>query len=277
MAWRSGPEGGRWDRGAFALSDRDLDPLGPRVRHRRRLPWLRIVLGSSAAIALLTAYAEERAPRPPARIAAAAPPAELPPLKEPSPPAWTADSRAPLYQLAAEPEAGWRRSSRRHLHGAREESFTRGSLTDPALHARLSLIRAEEGIARQPSFYLELVRRAAELGVAVVRLGRLERVESQFGLLETATATLLSDGVERPCQAFRFTVAEIGFHLDGWICAPPGGEAALSPACLVDGIRLSDEADDALKLLFAQAERRRSGRCDPPRRTSGRSASPGGG
>jgi hypothetical protein len=130
----------------------------------------------------------------------------------------------------------------------------------------LSLTR---GPTERPSdrFYVDLVRRAAAAGLAVVRSGQSAPVATKFGLVEVAPVTL-SEGVEQACLAFRFTHPELSFGFQGWLCGAEIRPVAPDQlACFIDRVTLLNGAEDsALKVLFAQAERRRLDSCAPSAR-----------
>ncbi|NNC01215.1 hypothetical protein HI113_45980, partial [Corallococcus exiguus] len=113
--------------------------------------------------------------------------------------------------------------------------------------------------------YLDLVKAAAEAGLSVVRSAQSENLQTKFGTMETASI-ILADRAEQTCQAFRFD--DPSFGVLGWRCT--AGTASTDDAqlaCFIERITLVD-GDAALKSLFAQTERRRTGACGSPARTA---------
>jgi len=82
------------------------------------------------------------------------------------------------------------------------------------------------------------------------------------GPVEAAPALFEGRG---SCLAFRFAHPDLAFRLSGWLCGPEGrpvDEEGL--VCAIDRLVLAPGVQDpALRVLFAQAERRRTGGCAP--------------
>jgi hypothetical protein len=238
-------------------------------RHRRPLPWLRMILVSSALIAALVYLAQQRrdedaAPRPGTVPFAA--------LTAP-PPVWQSIARpVPLYTLAGGVETKAKDKdgppaleARQHASGGREDTFVLGRFGDPG-HGRLSILR---GFAEpEPErFYVALVRWAAAAGLSVLRSAQTQPVATKFGPVQAAEVTL-AEAAEQTCVAFRFAHPEVSFGLHGWLC---GSEArpvtGTDLACLIDRIALAPGGEDpTLKVVFAQAERQRV--CPPAARVA---------
>lgn len=226
-----------------------------RLRGRSR-PWLRMGLISGLAIVGL-AYLAQRAPDALPPRAVAVPPSAL-------------TAPAPLWQPIANPSAVYaieltgRKSpvvldARRHAGGGREDIFVIAAPGEPG-YGRLSLTR---GVSEpDASFYVDLVRRAAQAGLSVVRNSQSRSVATKFGAVEAADAILAAD-TEQSCLAFRFAHSDISFSLHGWLCgseARPASDTRL--ACLLDRVFLVNAGDDAaLKVLFAQADKHRGETC----------------
>jgi len=90
-------------------------------------------------------------------------------------------------------------------------------------------------------------------------------VATKFGDIEAAEV-MLADGLERRCLAFRVQHANSRFSGHGWYCGASSVRSPepREPACLIDGLKLQGAAEDqALKALFAEAERRRVDGCGP--------------
>jgi hypothetical protein len=248
-----------------ALVDRDecLDwddsrPDEPaRPTRRRPFRWLGTGLLSALLVGALAYLAEQRAAR---QEAAEAVPVPASTLVAP-PPTWTPFPEAPpLYAFGGLAAPAF--EARRHAGGGREDVLVAGTLGDVG-YAQLTVRR---GIAEPPasSFYVDLVRQAAAAGLSVVRSGQAVRLDTKFGPAETAGITLAGP-VEQACQAIRFLHPEVSFSVHGWLC---GGEARpvtdADLACLMDRLVLTGSEDPALRVLFAQAERRRLEACSPP-------------
>jgi hypothetical protein len=170
------------------------------------------------------------------------------------PPAWQRLPTPPLYGLAGPSSPNL--EARRHADGGREDVLTVGHFGEPG-HAQL---RIRRGIAGPwpPSFYVDLVRQAAQAGLAVVRSGQASVMTTKFGPAETATLTLAGAG-RQTCQGVRLLREEVAFSLHGWLCGVAPSAADL--ACLIDRMTLLASEDPALKALFAQSEGRRA--CGP--------------
>jgi hypothetical protein len=243
-----------WDAdGAHAL------PPSGKVR-RRRLPWLRMTLMSGVAVFGLVLLAQEREAVEEVPAEGSVPAAIL----IAPPPPWQAISDpAPFYALehpeGLPPPA---LAARRHASGGREDSLRFGAFGEPG-HARLTLVRDIR--ERQPgSFYVDMVRRAAQAGLSVARSAQSRSLETKFGTVEAAPLVLQA-AAEQSCLAFRFAHGELAFGFAGWLCgsdAKPVSEDQL--ACFIDRLSLAKGVEDAaLKVYFAQAEQRRGHGCAP--------------
>lgn len=241
------------------------------------LPWLRLCLGGGAAIMVL-AYTARQQDTP--KTEAPNAPVQLSPASAP-PPAWTPIARPlPIYGVKAPQLNGlpFALSARREADGTREDSLTFGAFEhEAAPHLRVVLQRSLVPKPNEPSFFLDLVRRASEAaGLAVTRNTLPEGLATKFGVMEAAEA-VLSDTGERACLAFRFAHPDVGFRMAGWFC-PAGGQPPdrQELACTMDRLTLVEAGnDEQLKNLFAQADRTRSQGCvsmtptagiDPPDR-----------
>jgi hypothetical protein len=246
-----------WDEDEPAASA----PLRRVRRARRPLPWLRMALSSSLSIAALVSLARQHDRPAPPDAPQAVPSAVLvapAPLWRPLPPA------PALYGLEgrAEPIAV---EAREHMSGGREDTLTFGAFGDPG-YGRISLVQGFTEPAR--SFFVDIVRRAAEAGLSVTRNAQSRPVPTKFGPMEAAAVTLAGPA-EQACQAFRFADAEASFAFQGWVCgseAQPVNEGHL--ACLVDRIALAATDNPAVKAIFARAERQRLEGCGPGEKTA---------
>jgi hypothetical protein len=254
------------------------------ARPARRLasfPWLGLCLGSGAVGAVLV-YAAQQHESPVAYLTI---PAARPAVVSAAPPLWTPIARPlPIYGMEAPGLKGlpFAFSARRAAEGVREDTLTFGAFDqDGGPHLRMLLHRAADPQREPPSLFLDLARRASDTaGLAVIRSTPAEGLATKFGAMETSEATL-SDALERTCLGFRFAHREVGFRLLGWLC-PAKGQALdrQELACTLDRLSLLESGnDEALKTLFAQADRQRIDGCTPapisrvePRK-NGRSAS----
>ncbi|HZH51747.1 MAG TPA: hypothetical protein VEZ16_07675 [Microvirga sp.] len=238
------------------------DPPVERVRRRRRpLPWLRMILLSSLSVAALVhlaqrqgteELAQEPHPVPSSRLVA---PAPLWRPLAPTPPVYAIEGRA-------EPVGT---ESREHMSGGREDTLTFGAFGDVG-YGRISLVQGFTEPER--SFFVDIVRRAAQAGLSVTRNAQGQPVQTKFGPVEAAAVTLAGKG-EQSCQAFRFGDPEASFAFQGWLC---GSEALpVEPghvACLVDRTVLATADNPSVKAIFAKAEQQRLPACGPRERTA---------
>jgi hypothetical protein len=155
--------------------------------------------------------------------------------------------------------------AREHMSGGREDTLTFGSFGDLG-YGRISLVQGFTEPAR--SFFVDIVRRAAEAGLSVARDAPSRPVPTKFGPMEAGAVTL-AGAAEQNCQAFRFADAEASFAFQGWLC---GSDAhPVEPghlACLVDRITLRVADNPSVKAIFAKAERQRLPACGTEERTS---------
>ena len=240
---------------AVVRRPRDV-PLPQRTGTRRSRTWLPVGLGAlalAAAVAATTVRQDSGA-------GGSGSSDEIPQAVPVALPAsWQPLVQAlPLYMLEA---PGWEgqqdQSARRHSGGGREDTLTLGGPGSP-LQFRLTVTRGvSEGV--RSSFYVDLVRRAAEAGLAVDRSAPPALLATKFGTAEAAPATI--GGLA--CLAVRFRHPDLAFRLHGWLCgsqtvAPDGDHLA----CLLDGLVLAGGSEDAaMKVLFTQADQWRTGSC----------------
>jgi hypothetical protein len=220
--------------------------------------WLPTGLAAAAAIAGLVALAQQRTREAPGNDPGALPETPKAVLAAPAPSWQPMPEAAPLFALEASgPGLPQGHAAQRHAGGGREDTLTLGGPGAP-LRFHLAVTRGLSD-ADPPSFYVDLVHRAAEAGLAVERSAPPAPVATKFGTAEAAPATL--GGLA--CLAVRFRHPELAFRLHGWLC----GSDALQVdeghlACLLDGLVLAGATGDAaLRVLFAQAEPWRTGAC----------------
>jgi hypothetical protein len=164
---------------------------------------------------------------------------------------------APLFSLAA-PQLAREKTlyaARRHEGGGgREDSLTVGDFGGGRAFLRLSVYRHGAEKAADAPFYVEMARRAAPLGLSIVRAS-LEQVQpTRFGPLETAALSLSQgESARGDCRGFRLVQDQPALTIAGLAC--PGGQEVWSPAdlaCLVDRLDWIGSTDEpALRAFFA--------------------------
>jgi hypothetical protein len=247
---------GRHALGRHALRGAKRAPRHRRLRKNRF--WLRTGLAATIAVVLVywTGRRDDRtdapAPSPPASLLA-------------PPPAWQPLAQAaPLYAVegADGTPAAALAQARVHSGGGREDSLTFGTFGQ-AGYAYLGVTHgATEPDA--PRFYVDLVRRAAGLGLSVLRNGPSEAIVTKFGTVEAASVTF-GGTVEQACLAFRFSQDGPAFKVHGWLCGSDEIPVTTGQlVCFLDRVVLAQGATGQdLKMLFAQADRRRLPACAP--------------
>lgn len=247
-----------WDE-EDAFDTHDERPL--RRARRKPLPWLRLTLLSSLSIAGLV-YLAQHKPQDDRAVDPGSVPATV--LVAPAP-VWKPISPSPAVYALEKSLGPVALEARQHTSGAREDTLALGRFGDPR-HARITLVQGFAEPAR--SFFVDMVRQAAEAGLSVARNGMSRLVPTKFGPIEAAPMTLAGP-VEQSCQAFRFSDPEAGFGFRGWLC---GSSAATVDetqlACLVDGIVLAGGTNPSLKAVFARTERNRNEVCGFNARTA---------
>ena len=153
--------------------------------------------------------------------------------------------------------------ARRHARTRlREDMIAIGQPQSNGLYARLVMARSANGEALPSgSFYLDVARRAAQAGLAVVKSEAPSSLDTKFGPFEMAEAELVTGSVTRPCFAFRGPEGESGIRLTGFVC----GTAERKPdprqlTCFIDRLEPSVE-DRAVRDLFRGTEVYRNAAC----------------
>jgi hypothetical protein len=230
-------------------------------RSRARLPWLRMAVLSALSVAGLVYLAQRTG-----RDELSGSPKAIPPaiLVAPAPLWRPVTSAPPLY--AIEKSSGpVVIEARQHSSGGRQDTLALGAFSD-ASHGRISFIHGFNEPAR--SFFVQLVRQAAEAGLSVTRNAQSRLLATKFGPVETASVTLAGT-TERNCQAFRFADAEASFGFHGWLCGTDAQAVDESQlACFIDRISLAADDDPALRAVFARADRNRLDVCALGARTA---------
>jgi hypothetical protein len=143
--------------------------------------------------------------------------------------------------------------------GGRDDVLIFGAFAADGPHVRLSVYRTGREAPAPSTFFVDLVRRAGESGLAVIKSAVASPMSSKFGAVEVADVQLAGQGGERACVAFRLVVPAPGMRLAGWQCGTaekPADRAALG--CLIDRLDLVGAANDlGLANYFAAADMRR--------------------
>jgi hypothetical protein len=161
--------------------------------------------------------------------------------------------------------------AREHMSGGREDTLVLGAFANPG-YGRISIVQGFADPAR--SFYVDLVRRAAEAGLSVTRNAQSQLLRTKFGPVEFAAVTLAGTS-EQNCQAFRFADQQTSFGFQGWLCGLSAQTVDESQvACFIDRIALVGTDNPSLKAVFARAERSRTEACSSGARTASIGAKP---
>ncbi|MCG7394609.1 hypothetical protein MHY87_17020 [Microvirga sp. ACRRW] len=233
------------------------------ARRARKKPvrWFRMILMSSLFIGGLVYFARHKQDEAQVISASMSVPSSV--LIAPAP-IWRPVAATPAV-YAIEKAAGTPNvEARQHTSGAREDTLTLGQFGE-VRHARLTLIQGSTEPPR--SFFVDIVRRAAEAGLAVSRNAQSRMIVTKFGPIEAAAMTLVGKA-EQDCQTFRFADRDSGFGFQGWLCGTDAAMDDAQLACFIDGIALSHVGSPSLKALFARAERSRTEACGPSARTA---------
>ncbi|HEV7256569.1 MAG TPA: hypothetical protein VGN82_02195 [Bosea sp. (in: a-proteobacteria)] len=167
--------------------------------------------------------------------------------------------------------------ARRSQDGSqREDVLGFGSFAEPKAHLLLRLSVEHDRTELSQPFVVALVREAAMRAMSVQRSGLANAIQTRFGPVETADATLSDGDLSRSCIAFRMDAGAMPLSMSGWWCGGEGKPADRQQlVCLIDRIDLLNAGDDrALRSAFARTELNRQPACAPSRlAASGRKAS----
>ncbi len=169
-------------------------------------------------------------------------------------PAWIEIVRPPeVFGLEAPEFAGiaTHYMARRHrTGGGRQDILEFGGSNEAAPLLNLLIYQPGTEALPESSLYVELARRAAESGRAILRAEQPVEMATRFGAFEVARLGLARDsGAPQECLGFRFANSEPNLRITGFAC---GGDVALaSPfaskaalACLIDGLGLAPATED---------------------------------
>ena len=168
-------------------------------------------------------------------------------------------------------------TARRHGVGeGRQDALVFGQMDGHAPYVRLNIYRAGTEDAAPAAFFVELARRAADDGAAILRSGQPAPLATRFGNFEAAEAALSGPQGEKACLAYRLQSAAPPLRISGYACGADGSpidRGAL--ACILDRLDLVSAGDDMeLRKFFVDAERRRGAGCGPGRNAAGAKAQP---
>ncbi len=156
---------------------------------------------------------------------------------------------------------------RRHSGGGREDVFSAGRPGAAGGHVRLVAYRFGSEVRPAPTLFVEMARRGAESGLAVVRTTVPAVVPTRLGPTEIADMTV-SDGERRlDCLAWRIGRDDIDMRLSGWIC-PGEGQRAERDAlvCVIERLDLASAVGEReLRRAFQEPPHSRNPACAPPR------------
>lgn len=185
----------------------------------------------------------------------------------------------PIFALEA-PELERMQASfeaRRSPDGSRrEEVLAFGDFGEQTAHLHLRLMVEHEHRELSQPFLIALVRAAAARAMSVQRSGTPAAIQTRFGPVETADATLSDGAASRPCIAFRLGTGTVPMAMSGWWCGgadKPADRGQL--ACLIERIDLVNGGEDrTLRAAFARTEpNRRQGCASAAPSDSGRKVS----
>lgn len=174
-------------------------------------------------------------------------------------PAWVELADAPpVFQFEGPPLAGGHRMTRRHRQGGGRQDIWQFTSTDEP-SALLDLLIYQPGTEAvvDTSFYVELTRRAAEGGRAILKADQPAALATKFGAFEVARIELDWKGAaRRPCLGFRYKNAVPSLRILGFACGDSSRSFLATKAelaCLIDGIDLAPAAEDKRLMGFFAA------------------------
>jgi hypothetical protein len=237
----------------------------PVSKWSRRFPW-RAGLLFLALCGVLSIFSDADKPGPDAMPATSPVAAPLPAWIEiPSP--------EDVFRIEAPEFAGGAKLhvARQHRTGdGRQDVFEFGGANENVPLLSLLIYRPGTEVTPDSPFFVELARRAAESGRAIIHAGQPVEMATRFGAFEVARLGLARDGTAaKDCLGFRFANAEPGLRISGFAC---GGDGPDSPVitkpgleCLLDRIDLAPGAGDkGLVDFFAAHYAIRSPTCPEP-------------
>lgn len=156
---------------------------------------------------------------------------------------------------------------RRHSGGGREDVFTVGRPGEAAGHLRLVAYRFGSEVRPAGTLFVEMARRGAESGLAVVRTTVPASVQTRFGMAEVAEMTVSDGERQHSCLAWRLGREDLDMRLSGWLCPAEGKRADRAAlACVIDRLDLAAAVSDRdLRRAFGEGARGRDPACAPAR------------
>ncbi|SFK68034.1 hypothetical protein [Methylocapsa palsarum] len=247
------------ERGGFE-SGFDARSLPPSRAKRSRSFAFRLLLVSGAGLTLAAAIMSGALDR--ASTGGAVPSAPSPP-----PPAWVELAPVPdMFRLDAPEflrEPSLREARRHRTGGGRQDMWIFGDAKGVSPFFRLMIYKVGDEIAPAATFFVDLARRAAEMGHAIAKFTQPAAMTTRFGNFEVADLNLIRTGaVETPCLGFRFAAEAPNLRITGFTC---GGDASTGAklmsraalACLIDRLVLAAPTENReFDRLFARPSRR---------------------
>ncbi len=156
---------------------------------------------------------------------------------------------------------------RRHSGGGREDVFTAGRPGAPGGHVRLIAYRFGSEVRPAPTLFVEMARRSAESGLAVVRTTVPSPIATRLGPAEVADMTVTDGERRHECLAWRIGRDDVDMRLSGWLCPGEGQRADRSAlACVIDRLDLASAVGEReLRRAFQETPRGREPSCAPSR------------
>jgi len=140
--------------------------------------------------------------------------------------------------------------------GGRMDTLATGTLGAPDGAARLTIYRPGDETVPTSTLFVELVRRASDAGLAVLRSANPVEIATRFGPFEAAEVEVSDGKVNVSCLGFRRIAADEPALIDGFVCGGEKPPEAARAACLIDGLALAGPQEDAaLQGFFAPSHR----------------------
>lgn len=174
------------------------------------------------------------------------------------------------YDLRAPLTAGEKLiyEARRHsTGGGREDFLNYGEFAGNAPFVRLAVTRHGSEIVAAPSFYVDMARRAAAIGVSIDRADPPAPRATRFGDFDMAAMTMRNGRLARDnCRGFSFIATPPGLGVAGFACGADGQPLSDGDlACLINRLDLVPAGEDKpLRDFFAAAGTRAGRGCVAP-------------
>ncbi len=140
--------------------------------------------------------------------------------------------------------------ARTYREGGREDTLSIGSIADP-FYLRITIDRSPK--QRNASFFVDLVRNAANAGLSVKRTSQTSEYPNKFGSFEVAETMLVKNN-EAQCLAFRGAGLDGKVAINGWLCGEERFVKNDMLACFIDRLTTTPalrepDIEDALRLI----------------------------